>query len=120
MGRDMTMNVFGGRTAARLAAISKSMAMIEFALDGTIITANQNFLDTMGYRLDEIKDIADRCTVLRRGRFIGTVDVAGASEESMAPPPSRPIRMAMRPRFFAARISSAVVAMARSAGCDFR
>ncbi|MDR3516369.1 MAG: PAS domain-containing methyl-accepting chemotaxis protein [Azospirillaceae bacterium] len=49
------MNIFGGWASARLAAINKSTAMIEFALDGTIITANQNFLNTMGYRLDEIK-----------------------------------------------------------------
>jgi methyl-accepting chemotaxis protein len=36
-------------------AISKSQAVIEFDVDGTIITANDNFLNTMGYRLDEIK-----------------------------------------------------------------
>jgi len=36
-------------------AISKSQAVIEFNLDGTIITANQNFLSTLGYSLDEIK-----------------------------------------------------------------
>ncbi|MBB4053424.1 methyl-accepting chemotaxis protein [Devosia subaequoris] len=40
--------------AAKVAAISRSQAVIEFALDGTIITANQNFLDAMGYRLDEV------------------------------------------------------------------
>ncbi|MDY6975444.1 MAG: PAS domain S-box protein [Pseudomonadota bacterium] len=36
-------------------AIDKSQAVIEFDVDGTIITANDNFLNTMGYRLDEIK-----------------------------------------------------------------
>ncbi len=36
-------------------AVSKSMAMIEFKMDGTIITANENFLAAMGYSLDEIK-----------------------------------------------------------------
>ena len=40
---------------AQVAAISKSQAVIEFNMDGTIITANQNFLDAMGYRLDEIQ-----------------------------------------------------------------
>jgi len=30
------------------------MAVIEFNLDGTIITANNNFLSTVGYSLDEI------------------------------------------------------------------
>jgi len=36
-------------------ALNKSMAVIEFELDGTIRTANQNFLNTVGYSLDEIK-----------------------------------------------------------------
>jgi methyl-accepting chemotaxis protein len=40
---------------AQTAAISKSQAVIEFNMDGTIITANQNFLDTLGYRLEEIR-----------------------------------------------------------------
>lgn len=39
----------------QLQAISKSQAVIEFNMDGTIITANDNFLQTMGYRLDEIQ-----------------------------------------------------------------
>jgi methyl-accepting chemotaxis protein len=39
---------------AQATAISKSQAVIEFNMDGTIVTANQNFLDAMGYRLDEI------------------------------------------------------------------
>ncbi|WBX87011.1 methyl-accepting chemotaxis protein [Achromobacter mucicolens] len=36
-------------------AIHKSQAVIEFDLNGHILTANQNFLDTMGYALDEIQ-----------------------------------------------------------------
>ncbi|AWL92452.1 MULTISPECIES: methyl-accepting chemotaxis protein [Bradyrhizobium] len=40
---------------ARLDAIGRSQAMIEFNLDGTILTANKNFLDALGYRLDEIQ-----------------------------------------------------------------
>jgi methyl-accepting chemotaxis protein len=39
----------------QLAAISKSQAVIEFQMDGTVLTANENFLKTMGYQLDEIK-----------------------------------------------------------------
>src|SRR5438105_2677878 len=42
-------------SAAKLAALDKSQATIEFEPDGSIITANQNFLKTLGYRLDEIK-----------------------------------------------------------------
>ena len=39
----------------QLAAIGKSMAVVEFKLDGTVITANDNFLNVLGYRLDEVK-----------------------------------------------------------------
>jgi len=39
----------------QLAAISKAQAVIEFNLDGTVITANENFLSVLGYQLDEIK-----------------------------------------------------------------
>ena len=38
-----------------VAAIDKSQAVIEFNLDGTIITANDNFLQTVGYSLEEIQ-----------------------------------------------------------------
>lgn len=41
--------------AGQIAAIDKSQAVIEFQMDGTIITANENFLATMGYGLDEIQ-----------------------------------------------------------------
>jgi methyl-accepting chemotaxis protein len=39
----------------QIEAIAKSQAVIHFNLDGTVITANDRFLETMGYRLDEIK-----------------------------------------------------------------
>jgi len=54
--RDITQ-----RTLARadyegqVAAISKAQAVIEFRMDGTVITANENFLQALGYTLDEIK-----------------------------------------------------------------
>ena len=38
----------------QLEAIGKLQAVIEFNLDGTIVTANDNFLKTLGYTLDEI------------------------------------------------------------------
>ncbi|TNE62479.1 MAG: methyl-accepting chemotaxis protein [Alphaproteobacteria bacterium] len=38
----------------KVAALDRAQAIIEFKLDGTIITANENFLATMGYSLDEI------------------------------------------------------------------
>ncbi len=40
--------------SSKLAAISRTYAVIEFELDGTIITANDNFLQAMGYTLDEV------------------------------------------------------------------
>jgi methyl-accepting chemotaxis protein len=40
---------------AQTAAMGRSQAVIEFKLDGTIVTANQNFLVAMGYTLDEIR-----------------------------------------------------------------
>jgi len=40
---------------AKLSALDKSQAVIEFNMDGTIITANQNFLNAMGYSLNEIQ-----------------------------------------------------------------
>src|SRR3954464_12658251 len=42
--------------AGKIEAISRAQAMIEFKMDGTIVTANRNFLDAMGYSLDQIRD----------------------------------------------------------------
>ncbi|AZC52531.1 PAS domain-containing protein [Pseudomonas chlororaphis] len=39
----------------KLHAIDRAMAVIEFNLDGSVITANQNFLDRLGYSLAELK-----------------------------------------------------------------
>ena len=39
----------------QVSAIGKSQATIEFELDGTIITANENFLSAVGYTMDEIR-----------------------------------------------------------------
>ena len=40
---------------SQIEAIGKSQAVIEFQMDGTILTANDNFLNVLGYNLDEIK-----------------------------------------------------------------
>lgn len=40
---------------AVLAALDRSQAMIQFRLDGTIITASPNFLSTLGYTLAEVQ-----------------------------------------------------------------
>ena len=39
----------------QVAAIRRTQAVIEFQLDGTIVTANENFLQALGYGLDEIQ-----------------------------------------------------------------
>jgi methyl-accepting chemotaxis protein len=39
----------------QIKAIHKSQAVIEFNLDGTIVSANENFLRTVGYAMDEIR-----------------------------------------------------------------
>ncbi len=39
----------------QIQAVSKSQAVIEFNMDGTIITANNNFCEAMGYRLADIQ-----------------------------------------------------------------
>ena len=36
------------------------------------------------HKLNEIKEVADRCTVLRKGRCIGTVDVANVTKEELS------------------------------------
>jgi methyl-accepting chemotaxis protein len=41
--------------SGQIAAIKKAQAVIEFTLDGKIIDANENFLNTLGYSLSEIR-----------------------------------------------------------------
>jgi methyl-accepting chemotaxis protein len=48
-------NSASANALAQANAIGKSQAVIEFGMDGKIITANQNFLDVLGYRLEEIQ-----------------------------------------------------------------
>ena len=59
-------------TAGQLAAIGKAQAIIEFNMDGTIRDANENFLATVGYSIDEIRGQHHRM-------FVG--EAYGASEE---------------------------------------
>ncbi|HEY4162999.1 MAG TPA: PAS domain-containing methyl-accepting chemotaxis protein, partial [Dongiaceae bacterium] len=51
----MSFSLFGREAQTRLAALDKSQSIIEFKMDGTIITANANFLNAMGYRLEEVQ-----------------------------------------------------------------
>jgi methyl-accepting chemotaxis protein len=44
-----------GDAQAQIDAVGRSQAMIEFTMDGTIVTANKNFLAALGYGLDQIQ-----------------------------------------------------------------
>jgi len=48
------IKVTGVENKAKVNAISRAMATIEFKPDGTILTANENFLGAVGYSLSEI------------------------------------------------------------------
>ncbi|WP_328734443.1 methyl-accepting chemotaxis protein [Falsiroseomonas selenitidurans] len=41
--------------AGQIAAIGRSQAVVELGLDGTILTANVNFLKALGYTLEEVR-----------------------------------------------------------------
>ncbi len=56
----------------QLAAISKGQAVLELDLDGTILTANPNFLAMMGYSLEEL-----------RGRHNGMLVEPGSEESAV-------------------------------------
>ncbi len=36
------------------------------------------------HKLNEIMEVADRCTILRKGRYIGTVDIADTTKEELS------------------------------------
>ncbi|EAW40877.1 PAS domain protein [marine gamma proteobacterium HTCC2080] len=50
-----TLKLENAEAQSKVAAIDLSQGTIEFAMDGTIITANESFLSTLGYSLDEIQ-----------------------------------------------------------------
>ncbi|SFW16382.1 methyl-accepting chemotaxis sensory transducer with Pas/Pac sensor [Pseudomonas fluorescens] len=53
---DVTAKVTAeAETRARLAALDRAMAVIEFDLGGNILTANDNFMNVMHYSLTELK-----------------------------------------------------------------
>jgi methyl-accepting chemotaxis protein len=53
------IGIWNSRTAsdshAKIDAVNRSLAIIEFNIDGTVLTANDNFLKAFGYSLDEIR-----------------------------------------------------------------
>jgi methyl-accepting chemotaxis protein len=51
---DATIRLQNLEFAAQAQAISRAQAVIEFRMDGTVVTANENFLRALGYTLPEI------------------------------------------------------------------
>jgi PAS domain S-box-containing protein len=73
-GKLATAEAVSADAKGQIAAISKSQAVIEFELDGTIRTANENFLAAVGYSLSEIQGKHHRMFIER--------DFANSSEYS--------------------------------------
>ena len=48
------------------------------------LTAEGKSILFITHKLNEIKEVADRCTVLRKGKYVGTIDVAQSSKEQMS------------------------------------
>jgi len=57
---------------SKIAAMSRSQAMIEFDLDGIILDANENFLNILGYRRDEV--IGQHHSIFCDDRLIQSAD----------------------------------------------
>eukprot|EP01012_Entosiphon_sulcatum_P042042 TRINITY_DN55975_c0_g1_i1.p1 TRINITY_DN55975_c0_g1~~TRINITY_DN55975_c0_g1_i1.p1 ORF type:complete len:189 (+),score=27.32 TRINITY_DN55975_c0_g1_i1:62-628(+) len=54
-GAEVTRAIETGKeNEAFINALLRSTAVIQFKLDGTVVTANKQFLDAMGYTLDQI------------------------------------------------------------------
>lgn len=51
--------------------------MLEFAHNGKSILF-------ISHKLNEIRAVANRCTVLRKGKYVGTVDIEGTTEETLS------------------------------------
>ena len=58
-----TAKLLAAENAAKLEAISRAQAVIEFAADGTILTANENFLKSSGYTLEKLQGLHHRVLV---------------------------------------------------------
>ncbi len=72
----MRLNPFAGvsrrEIEGEMAALNRAMAVISFKLDGTILDANENFLKTVGYTLDQVRG--------RHHRMFVTKDEAASAE----------------------------------------
>ena len=72
--------------AGQIAAIGRAQAVIAFEMDGTIVTANENFLRAMGYTLAEIQGKHHSMFVEQAGaRQRGLPRVLGAPQPRRKP-----------------------------------
>ncbi len=53
--KDHALQLRAAELESHVTAIHRAMAVIEFDVDGTVLTANENFLKTVGYELSEIQ-----------------------------------------------------------------
>jgi simple sugar transport system ATP-binding protein len=77
--RDAEMLIFDEPTAVLTPQEIKELMQIMRRL-----VAEGKTILLITHKLREIKEVADTCSVLRRGRLVGTMKVADASEEEMA------------------------------------
>ena len=70
---------------ATLAALDASQAIIEFATDGTILTANKNFLGAVGYTLEKFEGSITACSWLKTSREAQSIDNSGGAQSRAVP-----------------------------------
>lgn len=77
--RDNEILIFDEPTAVLTPQEIKELLQImrEFAKEGKSILF-------ITHKLNEIMEVADRCTVLRKGKYVGTVDVKDTSKEELS------------------------------------
>ncbi len=77
------------RATGQLAAVNRSQAVIEFAPDGTVLDANENFLKVMNYRIEDVRGVdTTRCSSSRatpRRRTMRRSGTASAAEPFSLP-----------------------------------
>jgi methyl-accepting chemotaxis protein len=104
---DATIRLQNLEYAAQAEAISRAQAVIEFKMDGTIVTANENFLRTMGYSLPEIVG-------KHHSMFIGSSGRSSIAANMMRPNTGGSARVARRSGFSPPTIPSSIRTASRS------
>ena len=86
---DGVMLAFGGQTALNCGVALYKDGVFEKYGVKVLGTPVQAIIDTEDreifvHKLNEIKAVADRCSVLRKGKYIGTIDVKDTSKEELS------------------------------------